>query len=1487
MPADGLDSAGLERLTWLVTRALAVPFSAVCLVEGERLRVVACQGLEPVELPRHGTLPGHTLDRGELTLIPDLAEAPGAPPGPLVAGRPLRFYVGVPLRDPDGEPAGTLCAGDLVPRRLDAEGISLLGAVAELAADQFRLRRELAERARALGALADGERRFKDFAEIASDWFWETDAELRYTWLSDGVREQMGIEPDWHYGKTRLELAARDADRAVVQAIHERMLRREPYRDVEYLRRGPGVEHWLRVSGKPVFDRAGTFLGYRGTGRDITEAKRREQRAREAEERYRRLVELSPDGIVVHREGRLVFANAKAVEILGGRCLDDVLGVSSLDLCEPAYREAVAERIRRLQQPGTELEPFEFRMRRLDGSVIDVETRAVTVMEDGRPAAQVVLRDVTERKRLEAERAEAEERYRALVELSPDPVILVEDGRFAFANRPAAELFGVGTPAELAGRSVYDFLPQERHAVVRERHATPRGEGEPLPPIELEIVRPDGTRVEVEAKGSLVLHHGRRMLLGVLRDIGARKAAERALEEAEQRWRRLVEMLPDAVLLLDGDTILLANRSAARLYGVETSAHLVGRSSLAFLSPELRPRSAARLRQLIAAGGELPPVEALVRRADGTEVHVDSRAVLVEEAGRRLVLAVLRDVTERKAAERALADAEERHRTLVEVAPVGILVYRDGRYRYANRAAAGILGAPDPSALVGVDPFELITEPFRAAIRARADRVLATGLTAPPVEIEMRRLDGRLVTVETVTAAIHDRGERALQIVMRDVSERKAAERALKEAEERWRSLVELSPEAVLLLRDGRYVFANRRAAELFGAAEPGELVGRSPAEFFLEAYRPLIAERGEKLLREGGRVPPIEVQLRRLDGRVIDVETSGTLVLDGGRPAIQTVLRDITERKAAERALKEAEERHRTLVEVAPVGILVYRDDCYRYANRAAASILGAAGPGELVGLDPFALILEPYHEAIRARSIRLLEGGPCEPPLEIEMRRLDGAVVSVATRGVPIREAGRPAIQILIEDVSERKRLESELRRLAYHDALTGLPNRTLFFDRLGQALHRSEREGRSGAFLLLDLDGFKQVNDAFGHDAGDALLRGVARRLLRVTRRSDTVARLAGDEFALLLYPIRDAATVERVADRIRAALTAPVRHRGRSLQARSSIGAAVFPDAGTTVDTLAKHADLALYRAKAEGRGGLALVDRAMWLAFTERIRLGEELREAIAGDAIELAYEPRCALDDGRPVAVEAVPLWSHPQLGAIEAATLVELAGECGLVARLAPRLLARALDECRARDGAGLPALPLAIDLPAGHLVGEGSAAQILEQLRARDLPPARLAIEVAENAFQDRHAPTLVETLARLRAAGVTILLDRFGAGSCSMRPLIDRLVDGVNFLAGPASAEDGTTAAPALAASLAGVAAPLGLQVTALGVASEEQRRSLAALGCGRGQGPLWSKPLSADALVTWLRRSAADPTCPCALSGGPILPRPEPTAPPRAP
>ncbi|MDW8370449.1 MAG: PAS domain S-box protein, partial [Geminicoccaceae bacterium] len=1018
-----------------------------------------------------------------------------------------------------------------------------------------------------------------------------------------------------------------EADREVALRLQELMLRRESFRDVDYCRRGPTGDHWLRVSGKPFFDEAGRFLGYRGTGRDITELVHAEAARREAEERYRRLVEVCPIGLFVHRDGTICYANPAAAAILGAATPDALLGRPALGLVDERDRPRIEARARTLLARGGATPPLEIALRRLDGTTVQVETMGAAITDAGRPAIQVVLRDITTQKRLEDRLRDAEQRYRTVFELSPVSIFVKDrDHRILVANRATAELFGVADAEALVGRHAFDFLAAESRAVVQ-----------------------------------------------------------------------------------------------------------------------------ARTERMLATGAPVPVVRLQVVRADGETRYVEAAATPIEDKGEVRILVVQRDVTDRERAEAALREAEERYRTLVELAPVGILVYRDGAYGFVNREAARILGAQDPTSLVGVDPFELILEPYRDRIRARAAHLLAGGGPAPPVQIEMRRLDGKPVTVETVSAAVRDAGRPAVQIVLRDVTEEQRARHALEEAEARWRSLVELSPEAVMLIRDGRFVFANRRAAELVGASDPQELVGRAPADFVLDEFQAIIEERAQRLLREGGRLPPVEIKIRRLDGRILDVEASAVSVLDGGLPTIQSVVRDITDRKA-----------------------------------------------------------------------------------------------------------------------------LEAELWRRAHHDPLTGLPNRLLFFDRLGRLLALAEREHRRGALLLLDLDGFKAVNDAHGHDAGDALLRAVARRLQRVTRRSDTVARLAGDEFALLLYPVADPAVVERIAERIVRALSAPVRHRGRVLRTGTSIGAALFPDDAADAEVLVKNADLALYRAKASGRGGIAFVDLPMRLELEQRRSDAQALRLALERGELALRWQPRVELASGRWPVLEAVPIWPTAPGGPREAERLIGLAEDAGVAFELAIRVTGLALETLAGWEAAGLAPARVALELTGAQLAVDDLVGRVLAELQARGLEPGRLELQVAERELLGRHGEAAERALAALRAAGVVVAINRFGEGSMPLRLLLGGRVDAVLLATDRvrAAVDDGQAAL--LVGAIAELGRGLGIEVGASGIESEQEAASLAALGCRYGRGPLWGPAMSAEQIAAALRARSAPP-CACALSSGPILPR----------
>ncbi len=1449
---------GLQRIVRLLCRVLGVPVAAVTMVDGDRLRVVASIGCPFEELPRHGSLPGCTLDVGLLEVVPDLLAAGLAVPVPVIDGRSIRFYAGIAIRDPDGRLAGTLCAADFVPRRLDEEAAQLLQALADLAGDQLRLVREAEEHRRAAEALARSERRFEDFAEIASDWFWEMDAELRFSWLSESVRARFGIPPEWHYGKTRLEIAATESDRVVARQIQELMERREPFRDVEYCRRGPTGDHWLRISGKPIFDDSGRFLGYRGTGRDITELKRVEAERREAVARYQTLVELCPLGLFVHRDGVVTYANRAAAEILGVGSPAALVGRNALDFIAPPHRDTIRARIRQLLKRGGKTPPIEIEVQRAEGTTVIVESMGARITDGGHPAIQVVFRDISERKRLERELRAAEERYRTLFELSPDG-IFVKDAqhRILFANRAAAELFGVGSPEVLVGMPSIAFFPPEDRVRAEERTRRLLAGERSVPPTELRILRADGTLRYVEAAACRFEEKGEVRILVVQRDITERKLAEAARQEAEARYRTLVELSPDALLVMQDGVYIYANQRAVELFSAKSAHQFIGLRPRDLYVEEFAPFIEARVEQLSREGGTVPPLEARIRRFDGEVRDIETKGAAILLDGKPAIQVAMRDISERKRAERARREAETLYRALVERNPEPVILVADGRFVYANESAARLFGLSAPEDLRGRSIYDFIAPEHHQLIRHRHALPLEEGQVLPPVDLTIVRADGERRAIEATGTLVVREGRHMLLGVLRDVTERKHAEQALKEAEERYRKLVELAPVGILVYRDGAYRLANRAAAKILGAEEPSRLLGIDPFDLITDPYRELIRERARRLLQHGGGAPPIEIEMRRLDGGVVAVETVSAAIQDAGKPAVQIAMRDVTEARRARRALEEAEARWRGLVELSPDAVVLIRNGRYVFVNKRALELFGALSSEEILGRTPFDFFLEEHWPVIEERIRQLNEHGGFVPPIEFRLRRLDGRIIDVESAGAAIPDGEHPTILTVLRDISQRKALEAELWRRAHYDSLTGLPNRSLFFDRLDQILARSEREQRQGALVLLDLDGFKPINDAHGHDAGDALLRAVARRLQRVVRRSDTVARLGGDEFAMLLYPVPDEATVAAIAERIVHALTAPVWYEGRALKVGASLGAAFFPSDGAEPEILLKRADLALYRAK--GRSGSVVFARNLLPASEpEGIRVPAsvaEFTDALKRGDLELLWQPRVEIASGRPRLLELGVRLRHPRLGFIEAcvADLLARANEDAAVVGCLIEVIAEELARWRAQ---GLDIERIAINLPLRSLALKEGPQGFCARLTQAGIKPHQMLLEI-DGALIERGLGLSYELIVALDAAGVAFALDRFGGGSLSLVGLRDGPFRAVNL-------------APELVAALAAGGPParfatavlaflheLGVELTALGVETEAQRAALLAAGCTLAQGPLWGAPMTAEEIVSWWR------------------------------
>ncbi|MGP9820797.1 bifunctional diguanylate cyclase/phosphodiesterase [Salinarimonas sp. NSM] len=512
---------------------------------------------------------------------------------------------------------------------------------------------------------------------------------------------------------------------------------------------------------------------------------------------------------------------------------------------------------------------------------------------------------------------------------------------------------------------------------------------------------------------------------------------------------------------------------------------------------------------------------------------------------------------------------------------------------------------------------------------------------------------------------------------------------------------------------------------------------------------------------------------------------------------------------------------------------------------NRRAVDLLEL--PEALVASRPTVADLHAYqvskNEFVRpedADRVKELYGGTAFKERLYERERPNGTILEIRT--VPRPEGG--AVRTFT-DITARKKAEAELARMARHDSLTGLPNRASLRERLKERLAEANRHDRPFSVLCLDLDRFKVVNDTMGHAAGDMLLDLVADRLRGVVRGEDFLARVGGDEFVLLCPEAAGSPGGEALARRIIAACAEPFTLSGKPIEIGVSIGIANAPADGATIDDLLKAADLALYRAKGDGRNTHRVFAPEMDAANVERQELEIELRHAIQRGEITLAYQPIVDVRDGRVTAVEALCRWTHPRLGTISPARFIPLAEETGLIAPLGAFVLETA---CREAAGWGSP-VRIAVNVSAVQFARADLLAVVVAALEASRLPADRLELEITESVLMD--GATVLETLHALRRLGVRLAMDDFGTGYSSLGYLerfpFDKLkIDG-SFVERIASTE-----ADAIVRAIASLGARLGMTITAEGVETEEQLRLVREVGCQEAQGYLVGRPVAADAI-----------------------------------
>jgi diguanylate cyclase (GGDEF)-like protein/PAS domain S-box-containing protein len=677
-----------------------------------------------------------------------------------------------------------------------------------------------------------------------------------------------------------------------------------------------------------------------------------------------------------------------------------------------------------------------------------------------------------------------------------------------------------------------------------------------------------------------------------------------------------------------------------------------------------------------------------------------------------------------------------------------------------------------------------------------------------------------------------------------------------KESEKQFATLFNLSPNVVLLTRfeDGLICNANRHFETTFGWPM-AECMGRTTLEIGLwidSLQRQLALDRTFATDEPAS----LESQWRSRDGR----EHDGTLYtqkigLSDGLYLLSTFI-DNTEHKRAQQALKASEEKFARAFHSSPDAIIITERDSGRYIEvNDGFSRLSGYSASDVVGRTVFEFsIMADITQ--RTRLIQEIEERGKVRNRELLGRNKDGELITVDVSIDPLMLDGTPCLLITARDISQLKNAQAQIQHLAYHDSLTNLPNRALLMDRLSQQIALLKRHNLRGALLFLDLDHFKHINDSLGHPVGDSVLKIITARLEASVRLEDTVARLGGDEFVVLISGLegsRDAVVdqVQSLANTLRELLSEPMFLDGHRLQVTPSIGIALIPDHGSTPADLLKRADIALYRAKDSGRNAIQMFHSTMQKDASDRLRLENDLRQALARGEFSLSYQPQVDTRGNRIVGAEALLRWQHPSLGHLAPNQFIQVMEESGMILEVGNWILEEACKTGSELLGKGLingDDFSLCVNISPRQFRQSDFVERVERSLRTYELPNRLLKLEITEGIVIQNLDDTIAKML-QLKQLGISFAMDDFGTGYSSLTYLkrlpVDALKIDQSFVRDATSDPNDAEIVRAIVA----MAASLNLAIIAEGVETQEQLDFLAQLDCHFYQGFLFSEPLSA--------------------------------------
>jgi len=1048
----------------------------------------------------------------------------------------------------------------------------------------------------------------------------------------------------------------------------------------------------------------------------------------------------------------------------------------------------------------------------------------------------------------------AEANFSALIESTQDLIWSVDlDYHLITFNSAFQQHFlkDYGVRLE-AGMCFHEILPPERAALwpVFYEHVLSEG------PFRVGYTRIDDGVMELAFNPIVV--DGQTTGISIF---GKEITEQKAAEESRRVLADVVESCEEGIITsAPSGEILTWNHGAEAIYGY-TVEEALGKPFSMIIAPELRERADRQLRELLG-GAPLLEAQGLALRKDGSRTHVSVTTWPIRNSAGEVtaVATIVRDVSVRYDAEKTralLASVVESSGDLMHVINLDgtVASWNSGSERLTGYASQEILGKNT----------EILILPGQAEQARQNLSAIREGRAIGPFDTVIRRKDGTGIDVSITLSPIRnsDGVVTGAAAIARDISERKQSEQALREAEKKYRDIFDRALEGMFQISPQSKPFTvNPAAARMLGYDSPDEALS-----MVQDVAHDVWADPEERagfvrLLDERGAVLSFECRLKRKDGKHTWVSLNARRVTgaDGQILYIEGFMEDITERKRAEKQLRDSEERYRTAFQTSLDAIAINRLDDSRYidCNQAFLDITGFIRE-EVLGRTPQELEIWANPRDRQTMEAMLRQNSSCRR-IEIQFRKRNGEVFWGEMSASVMEIDGVPCVLSITKDLSAAKTAENTIRSLAFYDPLTGLSNRRMLMERLRHPLNAAAQSGRSQALLLIDLDHFKTLNDTLGHQTGDLMLQKAARRVIACTHEADTVCRLGGDEFVVLLEELsnvpEEAAAQARIAgEKILAAIDQPCLLGEHECLSTASIGIAVFGDMLDSTDEILQQAEIALYQAKAAGRNTMRFFSPALQAAVNARATLEEELRQGIKTNQFLLYYQPQ--VERGRVTGVEALVRWKHPRRGIVLPDEFIPLAEESTLIMPLGDWVLEAACAQIALWAGWKETAhLSVAVNISALQFRQPSFVEQVLATLSRTGANPENLRLELTESMLVE-NLEDIIAKMTELKSHGLRFSLDDFGTGYSSLTYLkrlpLDRLKIDRSFVRD--MLVDATSGA--IAQTILSLGRAMGISVIAEGVETEEQRGYLAGLGCHSFQGFLFSPPLPLEQFEAFLR------------------------------